>query len=149
VHRILIGWLFSPGRWLQEVAVEIGVGIFFLAAPGLTIDILEIRPSAEAAALFRLYGSMLVARGLLHHASFGVPARRVVLRSLVADLAFSVPSACVLTAAILGGLASGAAWAVVTLFVAEATLTGTALIVLRSVTDLELEAARETAARRP
>jgi hypothetical protein len=139
VRRVLLGWLFSRGRWVQEVAVEAGVGIFFLIAPYLTMDLLGIRPSPEAAALFRLYGAILMARGLLHHATFGIPQPRVVSRSLVADLVFSVLSACVLTWAILDGLAGEAGWAVVTLFVAEAILTGTALIVLRSVTTLELE----------
>jgi hypothetical protein len=108
----------------------VGVGTFFVAAPHLTMDVLAIRPSAEAAALFRLYGVLLIARGLLRHAVLGVRDPRVIRRGLAADLAFSLPSALLLMAAIRSGLAGGTTWWVVALFLAEVVMALAMLVAL-------------------
>jgi hypothetical protein len=52
----VLRWAFSRGRWVNAVLVVGAIGLFFTLAPGTTMDLLGIRPSGEAAALFRLYG---------------------------------------------------------------------------------------------
>jgi hypothetical protein len=141
LRRLLLRWVFSRGRWIHEVLVESAFGVVFLAAPYVTMAVLEIRPSPEAAALFRLYGIVLVARGILRHATFGVPAPEVVRRSLAGDLAFTFPGAAVLVLAIRDGLAGPATWAVVALFVGEGVLALVALAGLWSVTPGDLDGA--------
>lgn len=145
LRRLLLRWVFSRVRWINAVLAESALGLVFLLAPDLTVSVLGIRPSPEAAALFRLYGIGLVSRGLLHRAAFGIPEPRVVLRGLVADIAFALPSAAVLVFAIRHGLAGSATWAAAALLTTEGALELAALAGLYSVTAGELERALGTA----
>lgn len=119
--------------------MSISFGVFFLVAPHLTMDLLAVRASPEAAILFRLYGIAVAARGVLRHAAFRVPEPRIVLRALMADLAYALPSALVLIFAIGEELAGGVTWAVVALFGFESMMALTALAGLWSVSRSELE----------
>ncbi len=147
LRRLLLTWVFSRFRWVNSVLLEIGFGLFFLLAPGLTMDILGIRASPEAATLLRFYGVAVASRGLLHHVAFGIPSTHVVRRGLLADIAFALPSALILVFAIRSGLAGPAAWAVVALFSVEALLELAALAALYSVSAAELESAAASGQR--
>ena len=144
LRRLLLAWVFSRLRWINSVCVEAFFGLVFLAAPDLTTAVLEIQPSREASMLFRLYGTGLLSRGLLHHATFAVPHRRVVLQGLIADITLSLPSAVLLLIAIASDLAGGATWAVAGLFTLEALLQIVALTGLWSVSTDELQRALST-----
>jgi hypothetical protein len=141
LRRILLAWAFSRARWIQEVCVEVAIGALFFAAPNGTLDALGIVSAAEPAALMRLYGILLMARGLLHHATLGAPERRVVLGSLAADFAFAAPSALVVALAIRQGLAGATAWLVVALFTWESALAAVALGALWSASREDLASA--------
>jgi hypothetical protein len=125
----------------MNVLTVAAFGALFLAAPWATMSVLEIRPSAEAAALFRLYGVLLITRALAHRAAFGVPDPVVQRRVLQSDVVFAAGSALVLGRAAIAGLTGSVGWAVVALFAAELVWHASVLAGLRSVTREDLERA--------
>jgi len=137
-------WLVSRTRWWVDVVLEATIGAVFLLAPWATMDVLGIRPAPETAALFRLYGILVICRGFYHHALFRTPDPRVHRRSLYADLFFAVASGVVLTQATLEGLAGPNAWWVVGLFAVEAVTFAAMTVALRG---LQVEELREVLAR--
>src|SRR5687767_7595105 len=110
LRPLLLRWVASRGRWINRVIVVASFGLVFFAFPNATMDFLGVQRSAEAAALFRLYGIALLSRATEHHGVFGVPDPRAVRYGILSDLVFSSISVIVLTWAIVSGLAGPAAW---------------------------------------
>jgi hypothetical protein len=123
------------------VLVGAAFGAFFLGAPGVALRILEIRPSAEAAALFQLYGTLLIARALAHRALFRIPDPTVQRRMSTGDVFYSGVTALLLGRAVLAGLAGSAAWAAVAIFTAELALHAWVRAGLHGVSRADLEGA--------
>jgi hypothetical protein len=141
----LLRWVFSRPRWVNAVLVVGAFGLLFFFAPNATMDFLGVEKSGETAVLFRLYGALLVARAISHHAAFGVPEPRLILRGFIADLVFASVSAGVLATAIFNGLAGPTTWLVVGLFVVESAGYVISYAGLRGVTHDELAVALRNA----
>jgi hypothetical protein len=139
--------VFSRARWRIDVLTEAAFGAFFLVAPGATIELLEIRPSEEAAALFRLYGVLLITRALGHRAAFGVPDPVEQRRVVQGDVFFAAMTALVLGRAAMAGLTGTAGWTLVALFAAELVWHAAVLAGLRGATRDDLERALERSSR--
>jgi hypothetical protein len=137
----VLAWVFSRARWGVDVLLEAAIGAFFLLAPWATLELLEARPSPEAATLFRLYGVVMITRALAHRAAFGVPDPAVQRRVLHGDLFFSTASAVVLGGASAAGLTGAAGWGVVAFFALEAVGHASVLAGLRRVSRSDLERA--------
>jgi hypothetical protein len=129
--RVLRG-LDPTRRRRLALALQVLFGLLFFGAPWVTMDLLGIQPSAEAAALFRLYGIAILARALLRRGLSRATGPTVVCDRVVVDLGFSAATAAVLVFAILDGLAGSTTWAAVALFVSEACWSLYLLVGLRS-----------------
>ena len=135
----LLDWVYSRGRWIQKVPVEIAFGALFLFFPHMAINILEIRPSPEVEALFRLYGTVTIARGILHHCAFTMTRPDLVKFGHLADLVFALPSAIILITAVDAGLAGSVTWAIIALFSVETIAALIGIAGLWNVSEADLQ----------
>ncbi len=111
------GYLFSRGRWLATVVLEIALGLFFLLAPHLTLGILGAEDSPSMAALFQIYGAILMQRGITQQIFYRRRDLQLFRRFLWTGYPFSVGSTVVLTYAMTQGLMSPLiGWIVVAAF---------------------------------
>ncbi|MFN0058675.1 MAG: hypothetical protein ACKVX7_09495 [Planctomycetota bacterium] len=119
-ERSAVRLLFSTYRWLGTVVLECGLGLFFLCAPRLTLEILEVPDSIYTAAVFQLYGVLLLHRGLVQQILCRRRDVELFRKFLFASLPFSAGSTIVLGYCVLEGMMGAlVGWAVVATFVIE------------------------------
>ena len=117
---MLIKLFTARSRWYTTVGLEMLRGLLLLFLPYAALGLMGIEQTATAAALFRLYGSLLIFRGILEQY---LRIRQDVfwMRAfLVASLPFNLFSGLVFAQASLEGLMSGwAGWTLAVLCVTE------------------------------
>ncbi|MFN0057396.1 MAG: hypothetical protein ACKVX7_02980 [Planctomycetota bacterium] len=118
------GWtltLFSKKiRWLTTVGLQGFLGLVFLFAPGLTISVLDVEPSATLGMLFQLYGALLLHRAVMEQFVRWRKDPWLCRAYMISSYPFEIPSAVLLIWAILHGMMNAViGWIWVWLFVAE------------------------------
>ncbi len=130
--RYAVQMLFSKFRWLGTAVLECTLGTMFLVAPGLTLQTLESEHTASMEVMFRLYGALLIHRGLVQQIFYRARDVAQFRKLLWASLPFSIGSTVVLSAAVVNGLmAPLVGWIVVATFVIEVIDNGSILALTR------------------
>jgi hypothetical protein len=113
-------FLYSRFRWIGTFGLECFLGILFLTNPQLTLRILGAENTASMAAMFQLYGAVILHRGLVQQILYSRRDLALFRHFLLASLPFSIGSAVVLSQTILAGLMNQlVGWLVVMTFVVE------------------------------